>query len=98
MRFTRQFLSEVPPQLRQLGLAACPVCHSSSLDTFDMPAILPVGEVVRPDEKGDFADGTVLFMLVVGCPLCGHSMLFDVARFARGDEDVFWRGTGEEPY
>jgi len=40
----------------------------------------------------------VLFMLVVGCPLCGHSMLFDVARFARGDEDVFWRGTGEEPY
>jgi hypothetical protein len=82
--------------LTRLGLESCPICDSGTLAMLPWPAILSVGgHAWLP--QGSSHRGNILYMAVVRCELCGHSMMFDSEKFSTDDEPVLWNGPGPPP-
>lgn len=74
--------------ITQMGLNSCPVCDSdSALGLLPQPSLMPIGGA--PWMAGE---GNVLFMAVVRCESCGHTMLFDSEKFSGANEGDLWRG------
>ena len=93
MLWRKEIVREIGDHLVRLGLSKCPVCDSdSALTIHPRPAILPIGGSPWPNpprHPGPEPGANILFMVLIRCDLCGHSLLFDSERFHDGDTPVF---------
>jgi hypothetical protein len=98
MRWDRAFRDEVREKIGQLGLARCLVCASEELEVYNYPAVLPVaGFAWEPPNRRD-EESNVMFMVMIGCSACGHTMFFDSDRFRTGDEPTVQSRAASPPY
>ena len=93
MRWRPAFMAEVFGWLQQLGLTACPQCGSAnSLRTSPVPVRLAESGAPPPGgdgrHPGPDREGDVIFAINVGCAACGHSMLFNAARYRTVDDTI----------
>ncbi len=90
MLWRQETLDEIADKLSQLGLSACSVCGSATALAADRrPVILSIGGVAwmspgvaTPREQEPSTN--ILFMVRVGCEVCGHTLLFDSESFFTG--------------
>ena len=92
MRWRQSFLVEVSQTLRQLGLAACPVCGlADSLSVGHLPVLLADGGFLPGADDhfpGEDRDGDLTFAVRIECNTCGYLMLFNAQRFRTADEKI----------
>jgi hypothetical protein len=80
--------------ITQMGLSACSVCESmSNLVIVPWPAILQIGGFAHKP-IGEPHRGNILFMALVRCESCGHTMMFDSGKLTGEDEPSLWTGPG----
>jgi hypothetical protein len=100
MRWRQAFMFEVWEALYQLGMKACPVCHSTdALGVSPVPALIIDAELPPgPDglPLGEEPGGDLTFAVRVECATCGHIMLFNAQKFRTADEKILEPGAGEE--
>jgi hypothetical protein len=91
--WTNEVRDEMAGLITQMGLEACPVCTGQTLYVMPWPAIIGIGGLQQKAE-GEAHEGTALFLAVVRCDACGHSMLFDSAKLTGRDQPPIWGGPG----
>ena len=86
MHFSKAARESMTGRIAQLGLSACPICESETLLVRREPGIIRIGGL--PGEKGEPKDpeSNILFMVLIYCDLCGHTMMFDSERLVGSDE------------
>jgi hypothetical protein len=80
--------------ISQMGLAACAVCSSKSgMYIVPWPAMVQIGGFTHKP-VGEPHRGNVLFMALVRCESCGHTLMFDSGKLTGEDEPSLWTGPG----
>lgn len=95
-RWRKTFFDEVSTRLAQLGLSLCSVCRSRGLSVSRWPTAVRVGGPSQGETPGHDAEVSVLSLIHVECPVCGHVLLFNSERFRSRDTPVFVAGLTEE--
>ena len=82
--FREEALEEMRDRIGQLGLRTCPICGSESIGLPRWPAVVHVGgHFERSDPQSPSVN--ILFMVMVECEMCGHTMFLNSERFHPGD-------------
>jgi hypothetical protein len=98
MRWRKKALEEMQARIVQMGLDACPVCSSGSLQVWRMPTVESIGDVYR-DKEDPLRDpeANINFLVHVECDACGYVLFFNSGRLVSADEPILVIGlTAEE--
>ncbi|MGH3627409.1 MAG: hypothetical protein ACRDRL_08235, partial [Sciscionella sp.] len=72
----------------QLGLVDCPVCTSGGLAVHRYPMIGLVGDLPPSGRRSRDTGSTIDFFVRIECKDCGHTLLFNSARFGDSQQEI----------
>jgi hypothetical protein len=89
--WTNKAREDMAGLITQMGLGNCPVCDGPAQSVLPWPALIGIGGLgSKPQDEPP--QGNILFMALVRCERCGHTMTSDSEKLTGKTEPPLWSG------